>query len=153
MRSRNAKLNLPAYREGTPFYLTKIDDQQNTINRCQEEAIKRIVPEPERHSVVEVYPMKAAEASTVKTYIFTTNRVISPATVTVQCDRPVQNLQGFIAGTTAMVSSVPTQIPNSLARNTWVFSIASPSWSPETPIVIEYAYSGTANPDCAFQRR
>jgi hypothetical protein len=140
------------YQSGVADTLQKQNrDQQNTINRCQEDAIKRIVPEPERHYVAEILPIKSKLRQPIKTYIFTTNKPITPAVILVSCDRPIDDVTGVLAGTMTVTATAPVKL--SEFPNIWTFSISSPEWTTETPVVIQFSYAGNEEPKCTFARR
>jgi len=127
-------------------------DQQNTINKCQEDAINRMAPEPERHSIEEIAVGKSLLGHPTKVFVYTTNKTITPVVVVVSCDSPIDELQGAIAGTTAMLGTLAAPMGPQLP-NTWSFSIASPAWTPDTPITIQFSYAEKEAPKCLFARR
>ena len=127
-------------------------DQQNTINHCQQDAIKLIAPPPEHHAIIQIFQETPPPGFKLSTFLFTTNRVLTPTTITASCDRPVRDFEGFVSGTKMMISSPAVQVPNSPPDRNWEFAISTPPWTPDTPIVIEFAYEGTQEPLCVFNK-
>jgi hypothetical protein len=120
-------------------------DQQNTINLCQTQAIRRLQPPPDRTIT---YPIKELPGPNAKTFIMLTNKTVTPATIMVSCDGPITELQGSTINTGNMLYSPAYQT----GKNAWTFTIASPAWTPDLPLVISYKYAGPNEPICSFQR-
>jgi hypothetical protein len=124
---------------------TQNRDQQNSINLCQTQAIRRLQPVPDK---TVAFPVKSLPGPNAATYIMLTNKTVSPVTIEVTCDSPITDLQGGPINTTIMTYS-PAYL---VGKNAWSFTIATPPWAPDYPIVISFKYPGPNEPKCDFRR-
>lgn len=133
-----------AYQHGVMDTLgTQNRDQQNTINNCQTEALKRLIPEMENHGSFEVL---GAGNDHQSFYIYTTNRVIQPTAVVVECDKDLIDLDAFVMGRQERFHPRFTKI----GEHKYVFQTGL-EWTPTAPIQIGQTFSGSA-PNCTVKR-
>jgi hypothetical protein len=82
----------------------------------------------------------------VRYFIVLTNKTVTPAIVNVSCDQDITAGEGAVVGTTVMSAGMGPVIGN----RRFNFSIASPAWSPQSPILVDVHYTG-AQPNCGIE--
>jgi hypothetical protein len=124
-------------------------DQQNTINNCQTEAIKRITPDPEVISPRDLSDLKNSKRQ--KLILLQTNiKVGKPATIVVSCDAPIKDVNGGPINTSMTFLSPPYQT----GPTSWeLVVLGPPEWVQGYPLLIQYDYDGTKEPKCGFGRK
>jgi len=118
-------------------------DQQNSINGCQSEAIKRLIPDMENHGSYEVLGMGNEH---LKAYIYTTNRTIPRTAIVLRCDRDVTDIDAFIMGNPSRF------LPRYASTGPHQYVFQTPAdWTPNSPIQINLSFAGEV-PNCTLQR-
>ncbi|MGA3373002.1 MAG: hypothetical protein ABSC48_14695 [Terracidiphilus sp.] len=123
-------------------------DQQNTINNCQNQALKLLKPEDAK---VYFFPVQSVPSNGAKwvVYVAVTNKIMTPAYMEVDCDAPILNPQGYALNSQFMMYGGRM---NSDGKG-FSFTIASPAFAPNQPVGIQYGYAGDKAPNCEFRTR
>jgi hypothetical protein len=120
-------------------------DQQNTINNCQDQALKLLAPQPFHHLVV-VIDSEIVGNKRKTIWILLTNERRSSVQFETTCNTNIESLRADIGR--EGISSV-SHDPNDL--KVWRFQIASPAWTPESPIVVHTVTDRTNAITCTFE--
>lgn len=133
--------------EGANGALVKqASDQQITINNCQTEALKLLVPE-----ALSVTPLTWGDE--VKngvdhhvSYVVLTNKAITPVRMMVICDHPLKSGNTWVMGS-GLLSGGGT-VTN---RNVFDVSIDTPAWTQKSPLRIDLDYTSSSTITCNFR--
>jgi len=120
-------------------------DQQTLIAGCQEDAIKRLAPVPFQETVI-LLSDTGSELNHSVEWLILSNKVITPITLAVTCNRPITGGDiAVLGGGGTMGSSV-----DMVGKNSLKITVDSPAWTPRSPLRVTVTYIGIADLQCAF---
>jgi hypothetical protein len=127
--------------EGTNGALTGQNrDQQNTINHCQENAIKLLAPALQKTTPIVIGKVDAGPGLVKIFSVLLTNKPVSPVDMFFKCDRAITSFAVYpIPKTPHMATMSPVN------QFTWEARINNPPWTQEAPLMTEVTYQGTAD--------
>lgn len=126
-------------------------DQQDTINNCQAQALKLLAPEPFKITPVLLDPATPGVDLQSPRWLLITNKTVTPIDLIVQCSRRIISVSGQVLGGGGSIQLGGSA--RKLADNEYELSIASPAWSPITPLSATVSYSGGEFITCNFVER
>ncbi len=129
----------------------RLETQQKRISDCLLELGKAQKPQEQRATAVDVTLSDEAAAMSRHhaSIIMITNAPVSPVRGVVACRGVFKNAAVGIPGNPNLVSAGQTGM---LAPSAYGFSILTPAWTPETPILITIFYDGDDPLPCNFHR-
>lgn len=123
--------------------------QQATINGCLSQAMKLLSPEPLKITPL-VFDNDVNDPNLKKVrWLVLTNRIVTPVQMNVACDQDVERgASVWIVGAGILGGGVDRIAPRVLGVN-----IATPAWSPISPLLVSMSYKGSNNIACSFAIR
>lgn len=122
---------------------TQNRDQQNTINRCQQEALNLMRPPEQRTTALVIGTSTSPDGlSRTVNYLLLTNKDVEPVHMKTKCDADVALADMGSIGVSGLPpfgfgnSSHPTN------DGSWEIDIASPAWTPTAPFMATIQFSG-----------
>jgi hypothetical protein len=117
-------------------------DQQNTINRCQEDALKLLTPAIQKTTGI---PLEQTDGGTDKDgrglvkahFLLLTNKEVSPVDMDVSCDAQISSVNVYPV---PVVTHGGSQ--NRINDSNWEARVGFP-WTAEAPLMAEVIYYGT----------
>ncbi len=135
-------------KEGMNIALTNQNrDQQNSINNCQNQALKLLTPEE-----LDVLPFLWSDNVTNgvdhnTTFLVLANRSVTPVRMRVGCNRPIKWGNAKIVGSGTMTGGTR------VGKNFLDVAIDSPTWGPRSPMRVDIQYVGSEVIDCTFSAK
>jgi hypothetical protein len=120
-------------------------DQQTTINNCQTQALKLLIPEPLKITPLFMSEEKnKTESTNTAKALLLVNKVITPVHLRGVCNKTLISADGMPVGSGAM--GVGTVVDG----NSLEVRIDSPAWTPTLPLLIVIKYAGPIGLKCRF---
>jgi hypothetical protein len=135
-------------------------DQQTLIAGCQEDAIKRLTPDPQKITPVALERTFSGEDH-VDSYLLITNRPVTPTNIAGFCDVGLDSIEATILGGDGN-SSGGSGIENPSERIRFgqvippsriYINFSMPAWTATTPIRMKITYHGPKLTECGFRLR
>lgn len=125
-------------------------DQQNTINNCQTQALKLLTPVPLKlYSILINDNKNMLEQANVATFLVTSNMMITPIDLHLQCDQQIAGIKIRPAKYLELTVGGGSTIKGASAD----VNQQSPALTPATPVIIHVGYTGTSTIDCAITQK
>lgn len=128
-------------------------DQQGTINNCQTQALKLLLPPMPWIKTFAIFHDHDGQMPSAE-YILTTNVVRSPVDLVATCDFPIGNTTLHIlteSGATEELGNLRHQ----MSATQMELRLSTPAWDVASPAKVTIFFSGTVNknPVCTFVNR
>jgi hypothetical protein len=123
-------------------------DQQDTINHCQQDALKLLTPEPFKIVPLVLEPANQGVGVQHVKWLVLVNRTVTPVNLHVGCQKRFVSASASILGS-GMISGGTAKITDYLYQ----VNISTPAWSPESPLIFEMSFSGDSNNACSFAQQ
>ncbi len=122
--------------------------EQVLVADCQNQAIKRLTPEPLTITPLTLDVNDSEMGREVK-WLVLTNKTLTPVTLRVTCTEEMQDLTIYVMGAAAIEGGA-----DKLSATEWRYRIVSPAWSPTSPVVAVVSTRTSANNVlCSFSPR
>ena len=123
-------------------------DQQNTINNCQTQALKLLVPEPFKIVPLLLEPASGCiEMQHIK-WLLLTNKTVTPVNLVVACQKRFVSASASIVGSEILGGGA-----SKVTDTEYQVNISTPAWSPESPMLFDMSFIGDQNNSCRFYER
>jgi len=138
-----------AYKEGqNATLLNQNRDQQSSINNCQTQALKLLVPEAFKMTPLMMSDEKQSDDVQQAKILMLTNQTVTPVKMRMGCNRVLKSASVWILGSGTMAGGGGVDV-----QNIFDIGIDSPAWSTISPLLITVSYAGQAGILCQFQRQ
>lgn len=124
-------------------------DQQNTINKCQSEALQLIAPKDLKVQAYPIDPKTESNSPGMVTMrvLLLVNKPISPVTITISCDGAVRDFNVIPLTHTNRAFTTESNSRNN--ADSMTADISSPTITPDSPFIIQLTRADAAN-SCNF---
>jgi|SRR5882724_10959342 len=123
-------------------------DQQNTINRCQQDAIKLLAPEPFKLVALTLESADLGVGMKHVKWLVLVNKITTPTNLVVSCKRRFMDASASIVGSGILAGGT-----SKLTDHQYEVNITTPAWGPESPLIFDMSYIGDSNNPCTFVNR
>lgn len=132
--------------EGITDTLSKQNrDQQNTINSCQNQALKLLAPKNHTMTVLVLKEFDPNVQDQDIEWLFLTNTIVSPFRVEIRCQMPFEVTSAGVVGGPSMGPGA-----QKLAPNESIVEMDTPAWSPNAPFRVKMIVHSNHASNCRF---
>lgn len=132
-------------------------DQQDTINRCQQDAIKFLAPTDQKTTSITFGSRTSPDGNRIVSYLLLTNKIVEPVHMKTKCDADISSVFLGSVGISGIPPAAIGYNSNAMSDGSWRTEVASPAWTPTAPYVAVVTFNGVPEsngvprlPNCDF---